>query len=379
MRTARGVPLGRIAGISIRAHWSVLLVALLLAWGLATEILPVAGSALPPAALWGLAALGAVVLIGSLTLHELAHSLVARRRGLTVDGITLWLFGGVSQIHDDWRTPRTELLVAAAGPAVSLVLGGLFLGAAFLADRAGVPAIAVLLLQWLAIVNVVLLVFNLLPAFPLDGGRILRSLIWLIRGDRDAATRAAARGGRVVAALIAALAVADLLLTADVTGAVWLLLIAWFLDTTAKQERAGEQLKLALTGVRVGEAMSQPASVPSWLTVQLLLEQSAGRPLNAGFVTHGIGGQAEGLVTVQALRTVMPNRRATTRLSDIALPLAALPTAAPGDLLSELLPRLNRMGGGRALVIDQGQMVGMVSSSDVARVLARGHEAATPV
>jgi Zn-dependent protease len=363
----------RIAGISVRVHWSVLLIAALLAWGLATEILPLAGAQLPPVELWTLGVLGAVILFLSLTAHELAHSLVARRRGLKVEGITLWVFGGVSQIGDDWQSPRTELLVAAAGPAVSLLLGAGFLGAAVLLDNLGGPGVGVLLLQWLSILNVMLMVFNLLPAFPLDGGRILRSIIWLLRGDRDAATRAAARGGRVVAFLLGGLALADLVFEGDLTGAVWLLFIAWFLDSAAKREAAGEQLRAAVAGVRVADAMSQPLTVASWLTVQLLLEQSQGRPLSAGFVTHGLSGEPQGLVTVQALRMVSPGKRAGTRVSEIAIPLSSLPTASPSDLLSELLPRLNAPGGGRALVVDQGRMVGMIAPGDIARVLMRGH------
>ncbi|HZU75774.1 MAG TPA: site-2 protease family protein [Dehalococcoidia bacterium] len=364
--------------MAIRAHWSVLLVAALLAWGLGSEILPLAASGLPLAVLWALAALGAFVLILSLTAHELAHSFMARRRGLRVDGITLWVFGGVSQIGDDWANPRTELLVAAAGPLLSLVLGGVFLGFAYAVDVLNGPAIAVLLLQWLAIVNFVLLVFNLLPAFPLDGGRLLRSLLWVIRGDRDWATRTAARGGRVVAALLALLALADLLLTADLTGAIWLFFIAWFLDSAAKQERIGERLREAVAGVRVADAMSQPATVPGWLTAQLLFEQSRDRPLTASYVTHGIGGEPEGLVTVQALRLVPPHRRQTTRIADVAVPLSKLPTAAPSDLLSEVIPRLTQPSGGRALVVDHGRMVGMVSPADIAQLLARLRGAAAP-
>jgi signal-transduction protein with cAMP-binding, CBS, and nucleotidyltransferase domain len=176
----------------------------------------------------------------------------------------------------------------------------------------------------------------------------------------------------VVAFLMLVLAVADLWFAGDLTGALWLLLIAWFLDSSAKREAAGEHLRFAVTGVRVGEAMSQPATVPSWITVQLLLQQSAGRPLSTGFLTHGLSGEPEGLVTVQALRMVPPARRGTTRVGEIAVPLSSLPTASPGDLLSELLPRLSMPNGGRALVLEQGRMVGMISPADVANVLMRG-------
>jgi signal-transduction protein with cAMP-binding, CBS, and nucleotidyltransferase domain len=135
--------------------------------------------------------------------------------------------------------------------------------------------------------------------------------------------------------------------------------------------RLGERLREAVAGVRVADAMSQPATVPGWLTVQLLLEQSRDRTAAAGFVTHGLSGEPEGLATLQALRMVAPQRRLTTRIAEVAVPLSTLPTAAPSDFLSEVLPRLTQPNGGRALVVDHGRMVGMVSPADVAQLLAR--------
>lgn len=363
------VPIVRIAGIRIKAHWSVLVVAGLLAWGLAGGVIPDADPQSGPVVRWGLGILAALVLIASLTLHELAHSIVARRRGVQVDDITLWLFGGVSHIHDDWETPGTELRVAVAGPAATLLLSGLFVGLAFLLAWTGAPLVAAVIAQWLFAVNLLLLVFNLVPAFPLDGGRIVRAVMWKIRGNRQAATVAAARAGRVFALLLVALGLLDFFLTADI-GGVWLVFVGWFLDNAAKREQQGEVIRNVLTGVRVRDAMSpDPVVVPSWITVELLVSQYVMRNQFTTFPTHGIDGRIDGLVTMHGIRRVAPHQRSTKRASDIAVPLDQVPVAAPDDMLTDLLPRIGAITEGRALVFDRSELVGIVSPRDVARLL----------
>jgi Zn-dependent protease/CBS domain-containing protein len=366
----RGIPLLSIAGIRVRAHWSVLVVAGLLAWGLAEAVIPAAAPDASFVLRWSLAIAAAAVMIISLTAHELAHSVVARRQGATVDGITLWLFGGVSQIHDDWPSAGTELRVAAAGPAVTVLTAALFLGVAYGLSALGAPPVITVVAKWLFAVNVLLLIFNLLPAFPLDGGRILRAILWKIRNDRAAATRAAARGGRVFAYLIMAAGLADFFLTGDFGGA-WIVFIGWFLDASARREQQGESIRALLQDVHVGDAMSRdPVRVPSWITVDLLLDHYVVRSNLTSFVTHGVDGHLDGLITLQAIRRVPRNQLSRKRAADIAVPIDAVPTAAPGELLTDLLSRMTPRTEGRALVFDQGQLVGVVAPADVARVLA---------
>ena len=366
---ATGVPILSIAGIRIKAHWSVLLVAAFLAWGLADGVIPNAALSTPAVVRWGLGFLAAFLLLVSLTVHELAHSLVARRRGVAVDDITLWMFGGVSHIHDDWESPGTELRVAAAGPAATLVVAALLLGITFALSSLGAPLLAVVIAQWLFAVNVLLLVFNLVPAFPLDGGRIVRGVIWKLKGNRRTATIAAARAGRAFAVLLMLLGVVDFFLTTDI-GGIWLVFVGWFLDNAARREQQGELIRNSLTGVRVGEAMSpNPVLVPSWITVQLLMEQYLMRSQFTSFPTHGLDGRIDGLVTLHNIRRVPPHQRSTRRASDVAVPIAQVPIAAPDDLLTDLLPRLGAQTEGRALVFENDQLVGIVSPRDIARVL----------
>lgn len=367
-----GVLIARLFGVRIRAHWSVLVIAGLLTWGLGAGIIPVAVPGTPPAVAWLTAALGALLLIVSLTAHELAHSVVAHRRGIPAEEITLWVFGGVSHIRGDWRSAKTEMLVAVAGPAVTLLIAALCFGLSWVLAIAGAPDLVVLLAQWLAAVNALLLVFNLLPAFPLDGGRILRSALWARRHDRARATLAAARIGRVFAYLIVALGMADILLTADL-GGLWLMVIGWFLGTAARTEERGEVLRNSLAGARVSEVMSvNPRTVPSWVTVDLFINHyAAGTGLTA-FPTNGLDGRVDGLVTANGLRRVPPKQRSTRRASEVMLPVAQVPVARPEELITDLLSRVGRQSEGHALVFDGDRLVGVLSPSDIGRRLRFG-------
>lgn len=366
------IPIVRIAGIRIQAHWSVLVICALLAWGLAEGVIPTAVPGTSGPVRWLTAVGAAVLLIASLTVHELAHSLVAQRRGIAVDDITLWVFGGVSHIRGDWGSARTEVLVAVVGPATTLVLTGVFYSIALALSAAGAPVLAVVALGWLAAANLMLLVFNLVPAFPLDGGRILRGLLWARHGDRTRATAAAARGGRVFAFVLIALGLLDFFVYSDI-GGIWLVFIGWFLDTAARGEQQGETMHHVLEGVKVGEVMSpNPVVVPSWTTVDMLIEQYALRHHFTTFPTQAIDGRIDGLVTLQGIKRVPARERSTRHAGEIATPLAHVPVAAPTDLLTDLLAKLGPPSDGRALVFDGDQLVGIVSPSDLARWLQLG-------
>lgn len=222
---------------------------------------------------------------------------------------------------------------------------------------------------WLGAVNTMLLVFNLVPAFPLDGGRILRGVLWARRGDRAAATRIAVRGGRIFAVVLMAAGVVEMFTLDDVSG-LWLVFIGWFLSSAAGAEGQGEAAREALTGVTVGEVMSRhPVSVPSWITVQLFVEQYATRFGVTAFPTRDIGGRIDGLVSLESVRRLPRQLRSTTRLSEIATPLARVPTATPGEPVGDLVLRLGAGGDGSALVFDGVDLVGVISPGDVVRRL----------
>jgi Zn-dependent protease len=368
----RGVPIGRIAGIKVTADWSVLLIGVLLAWGVAGGAVPAAAPHTPLWLAWVAGSVVALLLIGSLAAHELGHAVLARRRGIAVEGIRLWLFGGVAQMSGDWMTGRTEMLVAAVGPAITFVVVAVSMGFTWVLATVGAPNLVILVPEYLAALNILLLVFNLIPAFPLDGGRILRGFIWSRTNNRLTATVIAARAGRVFAIALVGLGVVDLFFF-DPIGGFWLMLIGWFLDGAARGETHGEQARHALEGVLVGDVMSKnPVVVPSWITVDLLVDQYVMGHDFTTFPTHSIDGRVDGLVTMRAIKRLPAQQRRNRRAIDIAIPAAAVPIARREERLTDLLKRVGNASDGRAMVFDADHLVGVVSPSDIARLLQAG-------
>ena len=373
----KGVPLGRIAGIKISVDWSVLVIGALLAWGVAGAAVPGEARGTPEWLAWLVGAIVALLLLASLTAHELGHALLARRRGIEVDGIRLWLFGGVAQMNGDWMTGKNEMLIAAVGPAVTLVITAAFTAAMWLAAVVNAPHLVFVVAEWIAAVNLLLLLFNLIPAFPLDGGRILRGFIWTRTKNKISATVAAARVGRGFAVVLVGIGLLDAFFY-DPVGGVWLMLIGWFLDNTARGEAQNEQARQALEGLLVGDVMSKdPVVVPSWITVELLVNQySAGQQVSS-FPTHSIDGRVDGLVTTRGIKKLPIQQRGVRRAIDIAIPAANVPIARRDEKLTDLLKRLGPASDGRAMVYDSDRLVGIVSPSDIYRRL-HGGPAAPP-
>jgi Zn-dependent protease/CBS domain-containing protein len=367
-----GVPIARIAGIRVSADWSVLLICALLAYGVAGGAVPEAVPGTPVWLAWIVGIVAALLLIASLTAHELGHALLARRRGVAVEGIKLWLFGGVAQMKGDWVTGRTEMLVAAIGPAVTLLLTGAFVACSWLLIAIGAPPLVIVVAEWLAAVNLVLLLFNLIPAFPLDGGRILHGFLWGRTKNRLRATVAAARAGRFFAIALIGLGVLDIFFVSAV-GGLWLMLIGWFLNNAARGEATGEVARHALEGVLVGDVMSKnPVIVPSWITVELLVDQYVMGHQFTSFPTHSIDGRIDGLVTMRGIKQVPAQQRGSRRAIDIAIPVARVPVARQDEHITDVLKRIGPSSDGRAMVYDGGTLVGIVSPSDIARLFQAG-------
>jgi Zn-dependent protease len=227
------ISLGRIAGIRVGIGWSWLLILGLIAWSLAHTVFPREDPHLSRATYAAMGIVAAFLYLASILLHELGHALQARREGVETDGITLWLLGGVSRFRGDFTTAGAEFRTAAAGPLVSLALGGLFVG---LAQVVRSPIAVEAVAAWLGYMNLILFVFNILPALPLDGGRVFHALLWRASGDRARATRIAAGIGRAFGYLLVAGGVALVFSTRDTWGGVWLVLIGWFLSQAAGAE-----------------------------------------------------------------------------------------------------------------------------------------------
>ncbi len=230
------IGLGRIAGIRVGLNWSLLPVLVLLTWSLAATLLPSAAPGYSGSGYWTFALLATAAFYGSLLAHELGHALVARRHGIRVNRIVLWMLGGVAQLERDTPDSRAELEVAVAGPAVSFGLAAVGAVVALLFAVIGVSALIVATVAWLAGINALLGAFNLLPAFPLDGGRILRAILWRRWSDRDRATAVSARIGRMVGFVLIAAGAIELLAGGGLLNGVWLALIGWFLAVASRQQ-----------------------------------------------------------------------------------------------------------------------------------------------
>lgn len=361
------IRIGRIAGIDIKANWSLILIFLLITWGLASGGL----SGVPGRGTvgdWVAATLASVLFFAALLAHELGHALLAQRRGLEVEGITLWVFGGVSTLKGESQDARDEFQIALIGPVVSLVVAGLFEVVAMGLAAVGAPALVVAVPRWLALVNVVLAVFNLLPAFPLDGGRVFRAWLWKRSGDRAGATRAAAAVGRFSAYGLMGLGVALFAMGATING-IWLVILGWFLLGAARAEESHVLLAGALRNIRVRQVMSEhPVVLPAEMSVQDYVSHAMTSRFTS-FPVADASGHLVGLLTMRRVKAAMAHAEDQATIGQIAIPLDQVPILAPDDPASRLLEELQSASDGRALVIDGGALVGIVSPTDLQRML----------
>lgn len=363
--------MGRIGGVPVRVHWSVLVIAGLLAWSLSSQVFPTSYPEASALAAWAAGTVAAVVFLLGLLAHELTHAVVARRNGVGVDDITLWLFGGVARLRQEAPTPGAELRIAGSGPLVSLLLGLAFGLAASVLNAAGIDGLPVGALAWLAGINLLLALFNILPAAPLDGGRLLRAALWRWRGDRLWATIAAARAGRALGLVLIGFGLWELLFLRSYAG-LWLALVGWFILGVAQAEEQQARLTGSLAGVRVQDVMTpDPDTAPAGIPVSEFVESYLLQRRHTSFPLLDAAGRPIGLVTAVRVKALPRDRWAQTSLAAVACPMAEVPTAAPDEPLSELLPRLDGPTGGRALVLDGGRLVGIVSPLDVTRAIER--------
>ena len=359
---------GKIAGVRVGANWSLLVVFVLIAWLLAGSRLPLLYPGLDQTAYWATATLTTFIFFAGLTAHELGHAVVARREGIDVEGITLWLFGGVAKLRGDSLSPSSELRIALAGPAVSIFLTGAFAAAAATSSAAGASHLVIDMFSWLWRINLVLALFNMVPAFPLDGGRVLRALVWRFRG-KVFATKVAAWGGRAFGYGSVGLGTMMFALEARPDG-IWLALIGWFVAEAATRERAGVILKDALDGLTVRDLMvPDPPCAPAWITLDVLAGGWARENRATTFPLVRFDGSAAGILTLDAVKTISPARRSEVRAETVARRVDQLPTATPDEPAIALLDRMAGRSKPGALVLDGDRVVGLVTPPDIDRAL----------
>ena len=357
----------KIAGISVELHLSWLVIGFLVTYSLAEIQFPHDHPGWGTGLYWLVAAATSLLFFGSVLAHELSHALVARRLGVRTTSITLFIFGGAAAMESEPRRPRDEALIAGAGPISSLLIGGLL----YLVDLGVQQEQLGALLGWLGFINVTLGTFNLIPGFPMDGGRILRAILWRIRGDRYAATRNAAAVGQMVGYAIIALGVLLAFQPRGLVAGIWLGLIGYFLSSAAESAIVQIGVERTLRGVHVRDVMeSDPASISPNESVANLVHERMMRGEHRTFlVRHDDGGLA-GIVTLADVRRVARDDWESARVTDIMTRFGDLATIGPDDEVESALKLFQTRGVEQLPVVAEGRrIVGLLTRGGISRLI----------
>jgi len=402
---ASGWPIARIFGITVRVHVTWLVIVLLLTYSLASALLPLSNLAgggwwgrgaeiqarmeryaqdhpgIPERAVyrrfgvqpwpewqyWVLGLIGSLGLFVCVLAHELSHSLVAKEAGIPVEGITLFIFGGMARIGSEPRTPDIEFKVAAAGPLMSLAIG-LACGAVYWLGGEALPAQARALMFYFMFVNLLLMAFNLVPGFPLDGGRLLRAVLWKVLGDFRRATYVASWCGRGVAGLLILVGAVNFLF-GGLLGAFWWVVIGLFLWHAAKAGYQQVQLRQALEGLTAREVLqADVVAVEPDLPVDALIRNYFYRYRRRSFPVAE-NGSARGIVHVKDVRSLPRSDWQAYRVREVMGPLETDNSVAPDEALSSVFRKLTQADGAHLPVVEDGRLVGVVTQHDVMDLL----------
>lgn len=374
-----------VKGIPIGVDWSWFFVLFLIIWLLSGYYRDILGSSQDSLEPYTLAIVSAFGFFASILLHELGHAMIALRNKIGITQITLWMFGGIAQLDREPESAGAEFRIAAAGPAVTLVITAICLGAgaaigggslvdgATLNESAQLPT-SVAVLDWLAYLNLTILVFNLLPAFPLDGGRIVRAIAWRVTGNRDRASLFAARLGQGFAYAFVGLGIL-LALSGSLVGGVWLALIGWMLAGSARSTANRSKINTNLGNLRVSDVMdAEPVSIPAETTVERALDEYFLRYRWPWFPVVDPGERFLGLLNRGAADAVPETSRRSQTVSDILERTGASElTVNSDDPIETLLANLElrRLGGLPALDAD-GRLAGVITLEQVGRALRDG-------
>ncbi|MCF7984207.1 MAG: site-2 protease family protein [Thiohalocapsa sp.] len=385
---ARGVRLGRIAGVLVRLDWSLLIIFFLIATTLAAGLLPSWHPEWSTATLIATAAAAAVLFLASVLAHELAHAVMGRRLGVPIEQITLFVFGGMAHMSAEPPTWRSELAIALAGPLVSLAIGfsclflaGLVSGPMEVDPDNPIEVVRQLgpvatVLFWLGPVNIILGIFNMVPGFPLDGGRVLRAILWGLTSDFARATRIAAAAGQFFAWLLIAsgflmiLGVQVPVFGSGALAGLWIALIGWFLNNAATMGWRRVQVQQTLGDVPVSDVMHRDfGTVEASESVQALIDDHFMGSSQRAFPVIDAGRLA-GLVCLADVRQVHRNRRTQTRVGEIMTPVDELRLLAPDDAASDALSGLAERGVNQFPVVESGRLLGLITREDILRWIA---------
>ena len=358
-------PLFQILGFQIYADLTWLFLAVLVTWSLAAGLFPSLYPELGPTTYWSMAVVGAIGLFASLILHELSHSLVARRYGLPIGGITLWIFGGVAEMTSEPESARAEFRIAIAGPLMSFALAGVFylLAALSQSQSLGVPITGVL--SYLALINLILAIFNMIPAFPLDGGRVLRAGIWAWKGSLKQATYWASMAGSGFGMLLIALGLVALV-SGNFMGGFWWMLIGFFVHSAARSSYSQLMARRVLEGEKVERFMSRDAAtVPPDIDLKTFVEEYAYAFHHDFYPIVGEDGRLIACLNIRQVKDIPREDWPNRKVIDIADRCSPDNTIRPDADAARLLQHMTRSGNSRLMVVDGNKLVGVVVLKDL--------------
>lgn len=369
----QGFRLGSISGFEIRVDLSWLLIFFLVLWTLSVGLFPTTYPGLENTTYFGMGLVATLLFFASLLAHELSHSFVARAKGIPVEGITLFIFGGVSRTRMDAENPSDEFQIAIAGPLTSVLLAGLFGLIWYISINAGWSVVVTGIASYLASINLILAIFNMLPGFPLDGGRVFRSLIWQYTGDQRKATRIASTGGKWLGFLLIALGILQMF-NYGILGGLWFILIGWFLYSAAEASYEELLLRTSLKGVRAREIMTPyPETISADLTLQELVDKYV---LSRRYQSFPVVQDAQpvGIITLNLVRDIPREEWGYRTVKDTMIPIDQKVTACPEEQMTQVLQKMQESSVRRVLVTKNGLIQGIITANDVAKWLQRQRE-----
>lgn len=367
--SGRRIPLFSLFGFQVWLDFTWIVLALLVTWSLAAGLFPYLYPELTPAIYWAMGVAGAVGLFLSIIVHELSHSLVGRLYGMPIRGITLFIFGGVAELADEPVSPKAEFHTAIVGPLTSIALGALCYLLVWIASAAGAPTAITGLLGYLAGVNLMLAVFNMVPAFPLDGGRVLRAALWAWKGRYRWATRVASRFGEAFGLLLILLAVLSVI-SGNFIGGMWWFLIGLFVRGAAQSGYQRAVVHEVLRGMPVRRLMRpDPVAVPAAATVAELVDGFFYRYYFKSFPVVD-GDRLVGMVNLRDIHELPHEQWARTEVSTVMQPASDRNTVTPDTDGATALEIMTRNATPRLAVAADGHLLGLLSQTDILRFLS---------
>jgi len=364
------IKLGRIFGVAIGLHYSWIIIALLVTLSLRAQF-AMEHPDWNGSTTWGIAIITGLLFFVSILLHELSHAAVAKLRGIPVRAITLFALGGVAQIEKDAADAKSEFWMGIIGPISSIVIGVVCLAVAWLLGwnfSAEAPSPAMAMFMWLGFINIALAIFNMIPGFPLDGGRVLRAVVWWITGDANRSTRIASRVGQLVALGFIMLGILRFFSGAGF-GGLWIAFIGWFLLDAARASGAQVEITERLTGLRVGDVMTQQfATVDANSNLETFVQEHLLPTGHRCFVVLEQGTPA-GIITPHEVKAIDRGRWPYTTVGDVMRPLETLRSVGPERPVAEALEMMGREDVNQMPVVQHGSLAGIISRGHIVRVL----------